>query len=166
MWKLTLVSLASQAGLLPTELLRPRPCYQQSSCARRLATNRATAPAALLPTELLYPRPWLPRATAPAALLPTEHLRPCYQQSYCALATNRATAPAALLPTELLRPRPCYQQSYCACGFATNRATAPVHSEAQVSRIMRKPTFWFPTWSDTNQAVQLQKMARGLKFQI
>ena len=31
---------------------------------------------------------------------------------------------------------------------------------------MRKPTFWFPTWSDTNKAVQLQKMARGLKFQI
>ena len=31
---------------------------------------------------------------------------------------------------------------------------------------MRKQTFWFPTWSDTNQAVQLQKMARGLKFKI
>ena len=31
---------------------------------------------------------------------------------------------------------------------------------------MRKPTLWFPTWSDTNQAVQLQKMARGLKFLI
>ena len=31
---------------------------------------------------------------------------------------------------------------------------------------MRKPTFWFPTWSDTNQAVQLQKLARGLKFRI
>ena len=31
---------------------------------------------------------------------------------------------------------------------------------------MRKPTFWFSTWSDTNQAVQLQKMARGLKFLI
>ena len=31
---------------------------------------------------------------------------------------------------------------------------------------MRKPTFWFPTWSDTNQAVQLEKMARGLKFRI
>ena len=29
---------------------------------------------------------------------------------------------------------------------------------------MRKPTFWFQTWSDTNQTVQLQKMARGLKF--
>ena len=31
---------------------------------------------------------------------------------------------------------------------------------------MRIQTFWFPTWSDTNQAVQLQKMARGLKFRI
>ena len=31
---------------------------------------------------------------------------------------------------------------------------------------MRKPTLWFPTWSDTNQAVQLQKIARGLNFQI
>ena len=35
-----------------------------------------------------------------------------------------------------------------------------------MSRIMRKPTIWFPTWSDINQAVQLQKMARGLKFRI
>ena len=31
---------------------------------------------------------------------------------------------------------------------------------------MRKPTFWYLTWSDTNQAVQVQKMARGLKFRI
>ena len=31
---------------------------------------------------------------------------------------------------------------------------------------MRKPTFCFPNWSDTNQAVQLLKMARGLKFRI
>ena len=31
---------------------------------------------------------------------------------------------------------------------------------------MRKPTIWFLTWSDTNQAVHLQKMARGLKFRI
>ena len=31
---------------------------------------------------------------------------------------------------------------------------------------MRKPTFWFPTWSDTNQAVQLQRTARDLKFRI
>ena len=35
-----------------------------------------------------------------------------------------------------------------------------------MSRGMRKPMFWFPTWSDTNQAVQVQKMARGLKFRI
>ena len=34
----------------------------------------------------------------------------------------------------------------------------------QMSHVMRKPTFCFPTWSDTNQAVQLQKIARGLKF--
>ena len=31
---------------------------------------------------------------------------------------------------------------------------------------MWKPTFLFPTWFDTNQAVQLQKMARCLKFRI
>ena len=31
---------------------------------------------------------------------------------------------------------------------------------------MRKPTFWFPTWSDTNQAVKTQKTARGLKFRF
>ena len=35
-----------------------------------------------------------------------------------------------------------------------------------MSRDVRKPTFWFPTWSNTNQAVQLQKMARGLIFWI
>ena len=31
---------------------------------------------------------------------------------------------------------------------------------------MRKPRFWFPTWSNTDQAVQLQKVARGLKIRI
>ena len=31
---------------------------------------------------------------------------------------------------------------------------------------MRKPTFWFPTLSDTNQALQPQNMARGLKLGI
>ena len=36
----------------------------------------------------------------------------------------------------------------------------------QISRVMRKPTFWFPTWSDKKQVVQPQKMARGLKFGI
>ena len=42
---------------------------------------------------------------------------------------------------------------------------ACLHS-VQMSCIMRKPTFWFLTWSDTNQAVQVQKMARGLKLRI
>ena len=31
---------------------------------------------------------------------------------------------------------------------------------------MRKPTFWFQTRSDTNQTVQLQKMARGLIWDL
>ena len=31
---------------------------------------------------------------------------------------------------------------------------------------MRKLTFWFPTRSDTIKALQIQKMARGLKFRI
>ena len=35
-----------------------------------------------------------------------------------------------------------------------------------MSRVTNKPTFWFPTRSNTNQAVQLQKMARGLKLRI
>ena len=35
-----------------------------------------------------------------------------------------------------------------------------------MSRDMRKPTMWFLTRSDTNQAVQLLEMARGLKFCI
>ena len=36
----------------------------------------------------------------------------------------------------------------------------------QMSLVMRKPKFWFPTWSNTNQAVQLQKMAKDLKFWV
>ena len=31
---------------------------------------------------------------------------------------------------------------------------------------MGKPTVWFPTRSDSNRAVQPQKMARSLKFQM
>ena len=33
-----------------------------------------------------------------------------------------------------------------------------------MSRRVRKPAIWVPTRSDTNQAVQSQKMARSLKF--
>ena len=39
-------------------------------------------------------------------------------------------------------------------------------STSHLSRVVRKPAVWFPTWSDTNRSVQLQKMARGLKFRI
>ena len=37
-----------------------------------------------------------------------------------------------------------------------------------LSRVMRKPVIYpgFPTRSDTNRAVQTQKMARDLKFRI
>ena len=35
-----------------------------------------------------------------------------------------------------------------------------------MSRLMRKPTMWFPNRSDTNRAVQPQKTARSLKFLI
>ena len=41
------------------------------------------------------------------------------------------------------------------------------HDKAnKMSLVVRKQTFWFPTWSNTNQAVQLQRMARSLKFRI
>ena len=33
-----------------------------------------------------------------------------------------------------------------------------------LSRLVEKPTMWFPNRSDTNRAVQSQKMARTLKF--
>ena len=36
----------------------------------------------------------------------------------------------------------------------------------QLSRLVGKPTMWFPTRSDTNPPVQSQKRARILKFRI
>ena len=35
-----------------------------------------------------------------------------------------------------------------------------------MSRLLGKPTMWFPNRSDTNRAVQAQKMARDWKFWI
>ena len=35
-----------------------------------------------------------------------------------------------------------------------------------MSRLMGKPTMWFPNRSDTNRPVPAQKRARSLKFQI
>ena len=36
----------------------------------------------------------------------------------------------------------------------------------QMSRLVEKPTMWFPNRSDTNRPVQAQKIARSLKFRI
>ena len=35
-----------------------------------------------------------------------------------------------------------------------------------LSRLLGKPTLWFPTRSDTNRAVQAQKIDRNLNFRI
>ena len=44
--------------------------------------------------------------------------------------------------------------------------TCGIDEASQMSRIMRKSTLWFLNRSDTNQAVQAKKMARGWKFWI
>ena len=44
-----------------------------------------------------------------------------------------------------------------------NKLTKVKH---QMSRLVGKPTMWFPNRSDTNWAVQAQKMARDWKFWI
>ena len=50
-------------------------------------------------------------------------------------------------------------------GFLRTRLISCVSgTDRQMSRVMRKPTFSFPTLSDADQAVHLQKMARVLKF--
>ena len=40
----------------------------------------------------------------------------------------------------------------------------PIH--LHLSRLVGKPTMWFPNRSDTNQLVQAQERARSLKFRI
>ena len=40
------------------------------------------------------------------------------------------------------------------------------HVRCQMSRLVGKPTMWFPNRSDTNQPVQAQERARSLKFRI
>ena len=41
---------------------------------------------------------------------------------------------------------------------------ASVVTGRYMSRLVGKPTMWFPTRSDTNRPVHLQKQARNLKF--
>ena len=67
--------------------------------------------------------------------------------------------------------RQCVPRSDCSKRSNLIRICTVCHSICflffrHLSRVMRKPTFWFLTWSDTNQAVQLLKMARGWKFRI
>ena len=67
--------------------------------------------------------------------------------------------------------KPCHEitcfRAFQAGNTPTGYSTFVVHiCNEQMSRVMRKPTFWFLTRSDTNQAVQSQKIARGLKFRI
>ena len=40
------------------------------------------------------------------------------------------------------------------------------HFKTNLSRLVGKPTMWFPNRFDTNRAVQAQKLARSLKFWI
>ena len=63
--------------------------------------------------------------------------------------------------------------SFCSSFSHTSNKHVPftvlhrlLHEEAQLSLVVRKRYSGFPTRSDTNQAVQLQKMARGLQFRI
>ena len=42
----------------------------------------------------------------------------------------------------------------------------PTTDMQYMSHVMRKPTMWFPNRSETNQAVQAQKMARGWIFWV
>ena len=50
--------------------------------------------------------------------------------------------------------------------FDLGQRVKTIIQRSYLSRVMRKPAFWFPTLFDTNQAMQLQKMARVLKFRI
>ena len=50
--------------------------------------------------------------------------------------------------------------------FEVSQSSQTNKLKTKMSRNMRKPTMWFLTRSDTNQAVQPMKIARGLKFRI
>ena len=63
-------------------------------------------------------------------------------------------------------PRKTIQGHYIKLADIASVLNQRIITLKQMSRDMRKHTFLFPTWSDTNKAVQLQKMARCLKFRI
>ena len=62
-----------------------------------------------------------------------------------------------------------YHQKICCCFFfffIFLDATKDCHWSIHLSRLVGKPTMWFPNRSDTNRPVQAQKRARSLKFRI
>ena len=54
------------------------------------------------------------------------------------------------------------------CIFYLHQKKEVVEKAGQLhmSRLVGKPTMWFPNRSDTNRPVQAQKEARSLKFRI
>ena len=50
--------------------------------------------------------------------------------------------------------------------FVIKLATIMWNQRTYMSRLVGKPTMWFPNRSDTNRPVQAQKRARSLKFRI
>ena len=49
---------------------------------------------------------------------------------------------------------------------STNQALHVLLNIEYLSRLVGKPTMWFPNRSGTNRPVQAQKQARSLKFRI
>ena len=81
----------------------------------------------------------------------------------CLQPSSVAVQPG-LCQTRSETPKTCFLVKWLICSFMILASLCSCQGD--LSRVMRKPTFWFPTRSDTNQAVQLQKMARCLKFRI
>ena len=51
-------------------------------------------------------------------------------------------------------------------GGGESKIWKPIIHVQDMSRLVGKPTMWFPNRSDTNQPVHAQKRARSLKFWI
>ena len=51
-------------------------------------------------------------------------------------------------------------------GHASQFKSSQLTTATNMSRLVGKPTMWFPNRSDTNRPVQAQKRARSLKFRI
>ena len=83
-----------------------------------------------------------------------------YKASYCKL----------LILVHVCQQTHCLTQDWCngevlsLLHVTSKHQTRLGNQTLYMSLCVRKPTIWVPTRSDTNQAVQSQKMVRGLKF--